>query len=255
MSLTDLALSGPLLVAFLLALAAGTISFASPCCLPLVPGYVGYLAGLVGSEAPADEDGNRAARWRVATAAMLFVAGFTVVFAAGVLLVLGLSDLLITNELLLQRIGGVVTIAMGLVFLGFIPALQRDVRIHRAPRGGLAGAPVLGAVYGLGWTPCLGPTLTGVIALASGTQIGSTTARGVILVLAYCAGLGIPFVLVALGTQRAVRTIAWMRRHIRALQISGGAMLLVLGVLLVTGLWGEFISWLRAPIAGYTLPL
>jgi cytochrome c-type biogenesis protein len=255
MSLTDLALSGPLLVAFLLALAAGTISFASPCCLPLVPGYVGYLAGLVGSEAPATEDGNRAARWRVATPAMLFVAGFTVVFSAGVLLVLGLSDLLINNELLLQRIGGVITIAMGLVFLGFIPALQRDVRFHRAPRGGLAGAPVLGAVYGLGWTPCLGPTLTGVIALASGTQIGPTTARGVILVLAYCAGLGIPFVLVALGTHWAVRTVAWMRRHIRALQISGGVMLLALGVLLVTGLWGEFIAWLRGPIAGYTLPL
>jgi cytochrome c-type biogenesis protein len=257
MSLTDLALSGPLLVAFLLALAAGTASFASPCCLPLVPGYVGYLAGLVGSDAPDDATAHasRSARWRVAAAAMLFVAGFTVVFAAGVLLVLGLSDLLITNELLLQRVGGVVTIAMGLVFLGFIPALQRDVRIHRVPRGGLAGAPVLGAVYGLGWTPCLGPTLTGVIALASGTQIGPTTARGVILVLAYCAGLGIPFVLVALGTQWAVRTVGWMRRHIRALQISGGAMLLALGFLLVSGLWSEFIAWLRAPIAGYTLPL
>jgi cytochrome c-type biogenesis protein len=186
---------------------------------------------------------------------MLFVAGFTVVFAAGVLVVLGLSDLLISNEQLLQRIGGVATIAMGLVFLGFIPALQRDIRIHHLPRGGLAGAPVLGAVYGLGWTPCLGPTLTGVIALASGTQIGPTTARGIILVLAYCAGLGIPFVLVALGTHWAVRAVGWMRRHIRALQISGGVMLLALGVLLVSGLWGEFIAWLRGPITGYTLPL
>lgn len=255
MSLTDLALSGPLLVAFLLALAAGTVSFASPCCLPLVPGYVGYLAGLVGSEAPDATIAPRSARWRVVVAAMLFVAGFTVVFAAGVLVVLGLSDLLISNEQLLQRIGGVATIAMGLVFLGFIPALQRDIRIHHLPRGGLAGAPVLGAVYGLGWTPCLGPTLTGVIALASGTQIGPTTARGIILVLAYCAGLGIPFVLVALGTHWAVRTVGWMRRHIRALQISGGVMLLALGVLLVSGLWGEFIAWLRGPITGYTLPL
>jgi cytochrome c-type biogenesis protein len=254
MSLTDLAVSGPLLVAFLLALAAGTVSFASPCCLPLVPGYVGYLAGLVGSETPA-AGGASTARWRVAGAAMLFVAGFTVVFAAGVLLVLGLSDLLIANELLLQRVGGVVTIAMGLVFLGFVPVLQRDVRIHRVPRGGLAGAPVLGAVYGLGWTPCLGPTLTGVIALASGTQIGSTTVRGVVLVLAYCAGLGIPFVLIALGTQWAVRTAAWLRRHIRGMQVAGGVMLLALGVLLVTGLWGEFIAWLRGPISGYTLPL
>ena len=261
--LTELAISGPLLVAFMLALAAGAVSFASPCCLPLVPGYVGYLAGLVGAEQPGPAgsetaDGPAAARvgrWRVAGAALLFVAGFTVVFTAGVLLVLGLSDWLIGNELLLQRLGGVVTIAMGLVFLGWVPALQRDVRIHRVPRGGLAGAPVLGAVYGLGWNPCLGPTLTGVIALATGTQIGSSTVRGLILVLAYCAGLGIPFVLIAVGTRWAVRTAGWMRRHIRALQITGGAMLLVLGTLLVTGVWGAFIAWMRGPISGYTLPL
>lgn len=262
MSITELAISGPLLVAVALALAAGVLSFASPCALPLVPGYVAYLAGLVG----ADESGPDAAgagatatrtagRWRVAGAAMLFVAGFTVVFAGGVLLVLGLSDWLIGNELLLQRIGGVVTIAMGLVFLGFVPALQRDVRIHRRPRAGLAGAPVLGAVYGLGWTPCLGPTLTGVIALATGTQVGPATLRGLVLVLAYCAGLGVPFVLLALGTRWAVRTTGWMRRHIRALQITGGVMLLLLGALLVTGAWGAFIAWMRGPIGGYTLPL
>jgi cytochrome c-type biogenesis protein len=256
-NLTELVISGPLLVAFLLAVAAGAISFASPCCLPLVPGYLGYLAGMVGAGTPATptEQPAEAGRWRVAGAALLFVAGFTVVFAGGVLLVLGLSDLLISNELLMQRVGGVVTITMGLVFLGMIPALQRDVRLHRAPREGLVGAPLLGAVYGLGWTPCLGPTLTGVIALASGTQIGSTTARGLLLVLAYSAGLGIPFVLLALGTQWAVRTMGWLRRHIRVMQLTGGVVLLVLGALLVTGLWGEFIAWLRGPIAGYTLPL
>lgn len=157
-TLTELAISGPLIVAFALALAAGALSFASPCCLPLVPGYVGYLAGLVATDGqatstvPADATaGSRSPdRWRVAGAALLFVAGFTVVFTGGVLLVLGLSDWLIGNELLLQRLGGVVTIVMGLVFLGFVPTLQRDVRIHRLPRGGLAGAPVLGAVYGLG---------------------------------------------------------------------------------------------------------
>ena len=257
MNLTDVAISGPLLVAFALALAAGALSFASPCCLPLVPGYVGYLAGLVGSEASTSKPGEptRAGRWRVAGAALLFVAGFTAVFTAGALAVLGLSDLLITNELLLQRLGGIVTIAMGLVFLGFVPALQRDIRVHRTPRGGLAAAPLLGAVYGLGWTPCLGPTLAGVIALASGTQIGSTTARGLVLVLAYCAGLGIPFVLIALGTRWALRATGWMRRHLRRLQLIGGAMLLVLGGLLVSGLWGAFVAWLRGPIAGYTLPL
>lgn len=254
--LTELAVSGPLLAAVALALAAGAISFASPCCLPLVPGYVGYLAGLVGDEGVSgDGVATRTGRWRVAGAALLFVGGFTVVFTAGVLLVLGLSDWLIGNELLLQRLGGVVTIAMGLVFLGFVPALQRDVRIHHVPRVGLAGAPVLGAVYGLGWTPCLGPTLTGVIALATGTQVGPSTARGVLLVLAYCAGLGVPFVLIALGTGWAVRTAGWLRRHIRGVQIAGGAMLILLGALLVTGAWGEFVAWMRGPIAGYTLPL
>lgn len=254
--LTELAVSGPLLVAFLLALAAGAVSFASPCCLPLVPGYLGYLAGLVGDEGVSGEGvATRTARWRVAGAALLFVGGFTVVFTAGVLLVLGVSDWLLGNELLLQRVGGVVTIAMGLVFLGFVPALQRDVRIHHVPRVGIAGAPVLGAVYGLGWTPCLGPTLTGVIALATGTQVGSSTLRGVVLVLAYCAGLGLPFVLIALGTRWAVRTAGWLRRHIRGVQITGGLMLLALGALLVTGAWGEFVAWLRGPISGYTLPL
>jgi cytochrome c-type biogenesis protein len=254
--LTDLAISGPLLVAVILALAAGLLSFASPCSLPLVPGYIGYLAGLVGDEGVSGGAvAIRTGRWRVAGAALLFVGGFTVVFGAGVLLVLGVSDWLLGNELLLQRVGGAVTIVMGLVFLGFVPALQRDARIHHVPRLGLAGAPVLGAVYGLGWTPCLGPTLTGVIALATGTQVGPSTLRGVVLVLAYCAGLGLPFVLIALGTRWAVRTAGWMRRHVRGLQVAGGIMLLVLGTLLVTGAWGQFVAWLRGPIAGYTLPL
>lgn len=259
MSITDLTASGPLLVACVLALAAGAVSFASPCSLPLVPGYLGYLAGLVGSEVP-DSDaapgGNpRAGRWRVAGAALLFVAGFTVVFAAAVLLVLGLSDALLRNELLLQRLGGIVTVAMGLVFLGLVPALQRDLRLHRTPRGGLAAAPLLGAVYGLGWTPCLGPTLTAVIALASGTQIGSNTARGLVLVLAYCLGLGLPFVLLALGARAAVRATSWMRRHVRALQRVGGTMLVAMGLLLATGAWGAFVAWLRGPIGAYTLPI
>ncbi len=255
MNLTDLAISGPLLLAFAVALAAGAVSFASPCCLPLVPGYLGYLAGLVGADAPGADGPPGVGRWRVAGAALLFVAGFTVVFAAGVLVVLGLSDALLRNELLLQRIGGVVTIAMGLVFLGWVPALQHEVRIHHLPRGGVAGAPVLGAVYGLGWTPCLGPTLTGVIAVASGTQVGPTTVRGLLLVLAYCLGLGLPFVLLAMGARWAVRTAGWLSRRIRAVQITGGVLLLAIGGLLVTGLWGELIAVLRGPIAGFSTPI
>ncbi|WP_183785426.1 cytochrome c biogenesis CcdA family protein [Prauserella sediminis] len=258
MELTELAVSGPLLVAALLAVAAGTVSFASPCCLPLVPGYLGYLAGLVGSQPPPTTEGQARpmnGRWRVAGAALLFMTGFTVVFTSATVAVLGLSDALFANEQWLQRAGGIITIVMGLVFLGAFSPLQRGLKPKHKPRDGLWGAPLLGAVYGLGWTPCLGPTLAGVIALASGTQIGPTTARGILLILAYCLGLGLPFVLLALGTRWAVRATGWLRRNIRRVQQAGGAFLLAIGFALVTGLWGAFISWLQGPIAGFTLPI
>jgi cytochrome c-type biogenesis protein len=257
---TELAASGPLLFAAGVAVLAGAVSFASPCVVPLVPGYLAYLAGVVGAEAPpvdeAEAENPRRGRWRVAGAALLFVAGFSVVFAAGALLLLGLSDALLANELVLQRIGGVVTVAMGLVFLGLVPALQRDVRVHRVPRAGVWGAPLLGAVFGLGWTPCLGPTLIGVISVAAGTQADTGAAvRGSLLVLAYCVGLGLPFVVLALGARWAVRSAGWLRRRGRAIQLAGGGLLVVVGVLLVTGWWGELIAVLRGPISGFELPL
>jgi cytochrome c-type biogenesis protein len=162
-------------------------------------------------------------RWRVAGAALLFVSGFTVVFTAATVAVLGLSDVLLVNQGLLQRLGGVVTIVMGLVFLGVVPVWQRGMRVRHAPRDGLWGAPLLGAVYGLGWTPCLGPTLAGVIALAAGTQVGPTTGRGLLLIGAYCLGLGLPFGALALRTARwAVRSAGWLRRHISAVHTAGG---------------------------------
>ncbi|MEU0470253.1 cytochrome c biogenesis CcdA family protein [Amycolatopsis sp. NPDC006131] len=259
MSLTDFAVSGPLLLASLLAIAAGAVSFASPCCLPLVPGYLAYLAGLVGAEPPAvtGEEAARSScgRWRVAWAALLFVLGFTAVFTAATMAVLGVSDALLANEELLQRLGGVVTIAMGLVFLGMFSPLQRGMKLRHTPRDGLWGAPLLGAVYGLGWTPCLGPTLAGVIALASGTQVGPTTGRGLLLITAYCLGLGLPFIALALGARWAIHATTWVRRHIRRVQQVGGVLLIAIGVALVTGLWGEVIAWLRGPISGFTVPL
>jgi cytochrome c-type biogenesis protein len=251
---TDLVTNGPLLLGAGVAVLAGAVSFASPCVVPLVPGYLAYLAGLVGAEAPAvtaDEPRSRG-RWRVGGAALLFVLGFTVVFAAGTLAVLGLSSRLLANEQLLQRIGGVITIAMGLVFVGLVPALQRDVRLHARPRGGVLGAPLLGAVFALGWTPCLGPTLTGVLAVAAGTEVGSGTVRGVVLVLAYCLGLGLPFVVLALGAGWAVRATGWLRRHVRGVQIAGGVLLVVVGIALVTGLWGELVGWLRDTVVSDT---
>ena len=281
-----LAFDGPLLLAAGVALLAGVISFASPCVVPLVPGYLAYLAALVGADAPpvrvpatppADKPANttdesataepsgartvtaepvaeQAGRWRVVGAVGLFVLGFTAVFAGAVGSLVWLADALLVNQDLLQRIGGVVTIAMALVFIGLVPGLQRDLRIHRVPRIGIAGAPVLGAIFGLGWTPCLGPTLSSVMIMASGT--GGTAARGFVLVLVYCLGLGLPFLVIALGAGWTVRTSGWLRRNSRTIQLVGGGLLFVVGALLVTGLWGELTSWLRdAVVTDTRLPL
>lgn len=170
---TELAATGPVLLALGVCVLAGLVSFASPCVVPLVPGYLSYLAAVVG----ADEDKGHA-RLRVTGAAVLFVAGFTVVFLLGVVAVLGLTTTLIVNQLLLERIGGVITILMGLVFIGLFPPLQRQVRFTPQQVSTVAGAPLLGAVFAIGWTPCLGPTLTGVIVVATADD-GATIARGV----------------------------------------------------------------------------
>lgn len=248
--------TGPLLLAGGVALLAGVISFASPCVVPLVPGYLAYLAALVGADAPpvGDTESVRRGRFRVVGAVGLFVLGFTVVFAAGVGSLVWLTEALVVNEDLLQRLGGVLTIVMALVFVGLIPGLQRDFRIHRVPRMGLAGAPVLGAIFGLGWTPCLGPTLSTVMVIASST--GETAVRGYVLVLIYCLGLGLPFLLIALGAGWTVRTSGWLRRNGRTIQLAGGGLLFVVGVLLVTGLWGELVSWIQVGIVTDTrMPL
>ena len=250
-------LSGPILLALGACALAGLVSFASPCVVPLVPGYLSYLAGLVGAESPPLRAGEpvKSGRARVAGAALLFVLGFTVVFVLATASVFGITSAFVLNRELLQRIGGVVTIAMGLVFIGLIPFMQRDARFHPRLVSNLVGAPLLGAVFALGWTPCLGPTLSAVIVTASGTE-GSTAFRGVILIIAYCLGLGLPFVLLAFGSASALRAVGWMRRNARTIQIVGGILLIAVGVALVTGLWDQFITWVRdAFVSDTELPI
>jgi cytochrome c-type biogenesis protein len=169
--------------------------------------------------------------------------------------VFGLIGALAVNRVLLQRIGGIITIVMGLAFMGLIPALQRDTRFTPRPIASLAGAPLLGAVFGLGWTPCLGPTLTGVLSVAAGTA-GVTAVRGVVLIVAYCLGLGLPFLALAFGSSLAWTGIGWLRRHCRQLQIIGGIALVAVGFALVTGGWELFISWLRSEfVSTVVLPI
>nr|WP_308163350.1 cytochrome c biogenesis CcdA family protein [Nocardia alni] len=264
------AASGPLLLALGACLLAGLVSFASPCVVPLVPGYLSYLAGLVGAEAPpvtvaqaqeAVQDKRSATatvergRMRVAGAAGLFVAGFTIVFVLASVTVFGVIQTLNVNRELLQRIGGVVTIVMGLVFLGLVPALQRDTRMHPRRLTGLVGAPLLGAVFALGWTPCLGPTLSGVMAVSAGTE-GTTAVRGVVLIVAYCLGLGLPFVILAFGSASALRGVGWLRRNSRTIQVIGGILLVAVGIGLVTGVWDQFVGWIRNGfVSQVTLPI
>jgi cytochrome c-type biogenesis protein len=237
---------GSLLLALPLALAAGLVSFLSPCVLPLVPGYLSYVTGLSAAEV-FDEAGRR--RGRLVAGALLFVAGFTVVFVSAGVLLGGFGGFLIENQVVLQRVLGSLTIVLGLAFVGGLPWLQRDLRVHSRPAVGLAGAPILGMLFGLGWTPCIGPTLGAVMAL--GIDSG-TAARGGLLAVAYCLGLGLPFVVTALAFGRAMTMFGWVRRHHLWVMRAGGLMLVTIGILLVTGAWNDIVTSMRIWVTGFT---
>lgn len=226
---------GPLLVAAGVSALIGLVGFLSPCVLPLVPGYLSYVAGLSGTD-------ERHRQRRMVSGAVLFVIGFTVIFVAEGLLFGSLGEAIRVHTVLIERILGVVTIVMGLVFLGRFSFLQREARIHRLPAPGLVGAPLLGAAFGLAWGPCLTPTLSAVFALAY--QQG-TAARGAFLMTFYCLGLGIPFVLVALGVGWVSGALGFVRRHRQLISQIGGALLILIGVLLVSGTWDHWMNWLR----------
>lgn len=240
--------SGALWIALSVAFAAGVVAFLSPCVLPLAPGYVSYITGLTGSEL-ADTRGRRG---QVLAGSLLFVLGFSVVFVSYGVLFGGAGSLLLEYADIINRVLGVLVIVMGLAFMGLIPGLQREWRMHRAPRWGVAGAPVLGLLFGLGWTPCIGPTLTAVQTLAF-TE--ASALRGAILSFAYCLGLGLPFVLLALAFSRMARAIGWVREHYVWVMRIGGGMLVVVGALLVTGLWTDFTVWLRVQVPGFETAL
>ena len=246
---------GPFVVAAGLATAAGFVSFASPCVIPLVPGYLSYLVGLVGAESSELTSGagrtsgstrtRVRVRSRVVGAAALFVAGFTLVFLAEQSLVLGIARTLAVNTPWLMQIGGVVTVLMGLAMLGLIRPLQSERRVHARPTGRVFGGLLLGAFFGLGWTVCIGPTLAGVISLSVATDWNASAWRGIFLIFFYCAGLGVPFLLLAFGFGWATGGVGVLRRYSRVIQVVGAVLLIVVGLTMVTGLWGHFVAWLQ----------
>jgi cytochrome c-type biogenesis protein len=239
-------LSGSLLLALPVAVVAGAVSFFSPCVVPLLPGYLSYATGLSGV------DLENARRGRMVLGSTLFVLGFSLVFVMYGAIFGSVGDWLVVYQRQIEVVLGLVTILLGVAFVGLVPMLQRDVRVHRVPAVGLAAAPMLGALFALGWTPCIGPTLSAVNVLA--VQEG-TAVRGAVLGLAYSLGLGIPFLLAGLAFRRMLGAVRWVRRHQAWVTRVGGAMLIMVGLLLVTGLWDQWVSDLRSWVGSFQVPV
>ena len=247
----DTVLNGSLLAALPLALLAGLVSFLSPCVLPLVPGYLSYITGLTGADLTEEVAGGRSGRRRAALGALLFVLGFSVVFVSAGALFGAAGRVFSQQATVITRVLGVVTIVLGLAFMGALqrlPFLSREFRFHALPVTGLAGAPLLGVLFGVGWTPCAGPTLTAVNSLAYST---GTAGRGAVLSLAYCLGLGLPFILAGLAFERSMTAFAVVKRHYALVTRLGGAFLVVIGLLLVSGQWDRIVARMQVWIGGF----
>ncbi|MET9962773.1 cytochrome c biogenesis protein CcdA [Streptomyces sp. NPDC006326] len=242
--------SGTLLVAAPVAFAAGLVSFLSPCVLPLVPGYLSYVTSLSVADLTDARGGHRG---RMAAGALLFVLGFTAVLVSGGALFGFFGRTLMAHQETVTRVLGAVTVLMGLSFMGFLPGFaQREFRSHRRPALGLAGAPLLGAVFAVGWTPCIGPTLAAVQALAWSE---ASATRGALLMASYCFGLGMPFVLAALAFRRALGTFGLVKRHYPWVLRTGGGLLVLVGVLLAAGVWNDLVYRLQLWSADFTTAL
>lgn len=233
----EIILNGSLFAAIPMALLAGLISFLSPCVLPLIPGYLGFVAGM------------GASRKRTVIGALLFVLGFALVFVSFGALFGGLGALVYASGLQwVQRVLGVFVFALGFVMIGQFGFMQRTMKFQVSGKLGLIGAPLLGVAFGLGWTPCMGPTLAAVLSLASNT---GDPANGALLAFVYALGIGLPFIAIAAGFGWATKSVGFVKRHIRTFNIAGGVLLMILGLLLVTGIWNTFAAWLQLEVFGY----
>ncbi|GAA3535429.1 cytochrome C biogenesis protein CcdA [Aeromicrobium flavum] len=242
----DTAASGNLVLTVPVALLAGLVSFFSPCVVPLLPGYLSYVSGVAVTEL------ESARRRRIVLGAILFVLGFSAVFVAGGALFGAVGQELLPYQREISIGAGALLVVMGIAFIGWVPMLQRDVRAHGVRSVGLLAAPLLGVVFGVGWTPCIGPTLTAVLALSANE---ATAGRGAFLTLVYCVGLGLPFILAALFLSRFLRVTGWVRRHQRIVSAAGGALLILTGVLLVTGWWQDLVIELQHWVTGFEVAL
>jgi cytochrome c-type biogenesis protein len=237
-------LTGALLAAIPIAMLAGLVSFFSPCVLPLVPGYLSYVTGVAGT------DLGHARRGRMLVGASLFVLGFSAVFMSGGALFGNFGATLLVHEQVLTKIFGALTIVLGLAFMGMVGGVaQREFRFHVRPSAGLAGAPLLGVLFGLGWTPCVGPTLGAINFLAFDD---ASALRGAVLMGFYCAGLGVPFIVAAIAFRRTLGAFAWVKRHYAWVVRAGGVMLVAVGVLLVTGVWAHITYQMQIWSSGFS---
>jgi cytochrome c-type biogenesis protein len=237
--------SGSMALAIPIAVLAGLVSFFSPCVIPLLPGYLSYTTGLSGADLADSE--ARPHRGRMLAGSSLFVLGFSVVFVGLGVLSASVSRWFFVNQQTFTVVLGVIAIVLGLVFMGLVPLFQRDVRVHAVPAVGIAAAPLLGFLFGLGWQPCIGPTLTVILGLAYNLD---SRVRGGILLAFYSLGLGVPFILAAVAWRRAIGAVGWMRRHQQAITRAGGLMLVIVGLLLLTGWWDHAVQWLQLHLIG-----